>query len=340
MASKVNIQEVARIAGVSKSTVSKVINDHPTIPAETKARVTEIIKKLNYTPNANAKNLAMQRSGSIALIIDINRLDLFGDIFFTNIILGIEKHALSNDLDLTIFNVNHVESTADFMKTFISGRKSDGMIVPVSLLDDNILGILNRNRFPFVVLGDPRSDARVNWVDFDNRRGAADALAHLFEAGYRKIAYIGGLDESPLSLCRFDGYRLGLEELGLAYRPKHVKKELSSVDAGYRAMTGLLQLKDRPDAVLCEDNQYLFGAYKAIQHNGLSIPGDIGVVTFNDAPFAPYLEPPASAVVMDTFRLGSECAKMLVDIIEEPTRKAVSLTLPPLLTPRESSSKR
>lgn len=333
------IRDIAKAAGVSPSTVSRVVNDSPLISEETKIRVREILKELNYTPNSIGKQLAMQSSFTIGFLINTKSKDNFLDPFFFDMIGGSESVVLSKKYDLSICNTNYLQSDEDFLSRFVYSKKVDGLIIHVSIINKHIVEELNRLEFPYVIIGQPKKGLKGSWVDIDNAAAGELAANHLIDSGYKNISFIGGTKDEPVSFNRLKGYRNILGKFGMEEKQNYIKGGLGTEQDGYNLMNELLSMDKAPDAVICINNYTAFGAMRAIKEKGLTIPDDIGIVTFDDFPLAPYTTPPLTALRIDTFKLGKLAGDMLMEKIENKHSSLKSEVLVPELVIRTSSSK-
>lgn len=341
---KVTINDIAKAANVAKSTVSKVLNDSPNIPQATKERIRAIMREMNYIPSSMATGLAKRKCNNVALMIDLSRKNDFLNQFFYNIIGGIESVAGSNGYDLTICNVPQGESR-EFLQRYVLSRKADGLIIDTSILEQEAADDLLKTKFPFVVLGAWEGEHHFPCVDIDNRLGAVKITEHLLEQGYRRIGFIGGRKNEFLFLWRFSGYSEALRCRGYGVNPLWSYPEGSTEESGYAAAEGMLRLPIIPDAVICMNNYVAFGALRCLKDHGISVPGGIGIATFDNEPLAPYTSPPLTSLHMDTFGLGVKAAELLMDRIQdceldaaqEKGTKGRQIWIEPELIVRESS---
>ncbi len=310
-----SIQDVAKAAGVSKSTVSRCINDSPTISQKTKDRVMTIVKKLNYVPNAMAKSLSSNNSYNITILIDDDDPQSFQNPFFYEIMHGVEKVIYKNDYSLVVVNVRQLEREQDLINWLVNAKKTEGIILPSSIADDTLIKQLNERKMPFVVLGDPNLlKESLSWVDVNNHKGGEQATLRLIEAGYKRIAIMGYDKNKVFSKQRIEGYKNVMSNFG--YDPLILGGEANKTD-GYRIMSELLDLKEIPDAVICSNELMSIGVLRAIQERNLKVPEDIGIISFDNDQIAELAYPQISTVKTDVFELGVQSAKLLFDIIED-----------------------
>ncbi|MEK0312445.1 LacI family DNA-binding transcriptional regulator [Cohnella sp. 56] len=303
---KTTINDIARAANVAKSTVSKVLNDAPTISEATKAKVRAIMKELQYTPSSIATQLAKQSSMNIGFIMNFDRKDDFLNPFFYSLLGGAESVTFEHRYELTIANITN--SNEDFMNRYVYSKKLDGMLINPSFLNRDVVSELERLEFPYVIVGQPKEDygADSDWVDIDNNEGGRIAANHLLEQGYARIAFLGGVPGEAISRNRLAGYQnvMSGARRDLVSDNPYIRQGETNEATGYRLMNELLDLDAPPDAVICVNNFIAFGVLKAAQERGVRIPEQLGIVTFDNFPLAPYTTPALTALEIDTFSLG------------------------------------
>ncbi len=260
---EITIKDIARFAGVSKSTVSMVINNDSSIPERTKERIRKIMLKYNYFPNSRAKQLASGKSFSIGIIVDIRKKESFWNPYFYSMIGGAESFVCSRDYSLTISNINSTENKEHFLPRFIYNHRVDGIIIPSYVITPDIVSQLENLGFPFVLVGESGEYSNVNQVDINNRQAGELAVQHLVESGYTKIAFIGGNTGETMSINRFEGYRSGLAVMGISENPSIVKLGGGDQEAGQRHMRALIDSSILPDAVICINNYVAYGVLSA-----------------------------------------------------------------------------
>ncbi|WP_334073572.1 MULTISPECIES: LacI family DNA-binding transcriptional regulator [Paenibacillus] len=341
---KVTINDIAKAANVAKSTVSKVLNDSPSIPLATKERIRAIMREMNYIPSSMATGLAKRKCNNVAVMIDLSRRNDFLNQFFYNIIGGIESVVGSKGYDLTICNVPQGDSR-DFLHRYALSQKADGLIIDTSILEKQAADDLLKAKSPFVVLGAWGEALKFPCVDIDNRLGAVKITEHLLAEGYRRIAFIGGRKKEYLFSQRFSGYSEALRRQGYGVNPLWSFPEGGAEESGYAAAEKMLRLPIVPDAVICMNNYVAFGALRCLRDRGISVPDEMGIVTFDNEPLAPYTSPTLTSLHTDTFGLGTKAAELLMDLIQDeetmPDEEAENRQtwIEPQLIVRESSVK-
>lgn len=315
----VSINDVAEAAGVSKSTVSRVINNNPSISNATKEKVMKVIKELNYSPNSMAQALSNNNSYTITLIVDIENEKSFYNSFFYEVMHGIEKVVYQQEHCLVISNLNTTIKGEDVIDWLIKSKRTEGLILPSSIIDSKLVSKLKKHHIPFVLIGEPvHLKETVSWVDINNRKAGEQATNYLIDHHRQKIGFIGYDPSQIFNQRRFEGYKHALESNEIVYDALLVKEGSNSRDDGYRMMKELLSGNDVPDAVICADNLMSIGAIRAIQEFGLSIPQDISLLSFDSTQIAEIMYPNISTINVDVYELGVRSAKLLFESIENP----------------------
>lgn len=335
---KTTINDIAKAANVAKSTVSKVLNDAPTISEATKQKVRAIMKELQYTPSSIATQLARQSSMNIGFIMNFDRKDDFLNPFFYSLLGGAENVTFEHQYELTISNIHNRE--IDFMNQYVYSKKLDGMLINPSVLNRDIVRELERLAFPYVIVGQPKEDYGVGvaWVDIDNNAGGSMAAHHLLEQGYTRIAFLGGKPDEAISHNRLTGYRNVVSSLlGSDKDNRYIRYDEANEMNGYRMMNDLLEMDSPPDSVICVNNFVAYGALKAAQDRGIRVPEQLGIVTFDNYPMAPYTTPSMTALDIDTFNLGALATNVLFDKIGQHELLSPFQTIKPELIVRQST---
>jgi len=333
----VNIKDVADRAQVSKATVSRVINDSPTISEKTKERVRRAMKELNYVPNSIARNFANQNTRNIALIVDIDDQSAFKNPFFYEELHGIETVIYREDYCLIIANVHSMGGHRNAIDNIVLQKRADGVIIPATIVSREIVRLLKDNDIPFVVAGEPLTCAdEVNWVDINNRQGGEKAARHLLANGYKRIAFLCGNMENKFNQNRYEGYRQALMEAGAVPDEQYVLTDGVSIEDGTRLGQRLLALPQAPDAVVCSNNVLAHGAIRAVNGAGLTIPGDVGMVGFDNY-LAEFLDPPLTTVDINVFELGVQSGSVLMRLIKSERAGNKQILISTELVERKSS---
>ncbi|BDZ64936.1 LacI family DNA-binding transcriptional regulator [Agromyces mangrovi Wang et al. 2018] len=314
------LEMVAARAGVSRATVSRVVNGSPKVTPEIVEAVQAAIAELNYVPNRAARSLASRRTHAIALVVPESTARVFNDPFFATLVQGVAL-ALS-DTEYTLSMLMESEQAVDKTRRYLLGGNVDGALVVSHHTGDHSYAHVSRS-LPVVFGGRPLDPAErvTHTVDVDNAHGAELAARHLIARGGRRIATIAGPQDMPPGVDRLAGWRRALQEERLA--DDLVEYGDFSPTTGAAAMRRLLDRGERIDGLFAANDQMAIGAYSAIREAGLSIPDDIAVVGFDDDNYAATAVPPLTTVHQPSLEMGTTMAKTLVRLIEgddvEPT---------------------
>lgn len=338
------LEQIAALAGVSRSTVSRVINDHPSVDPDTRERVLRVIREQDYHPNGAARALASRRSHIIGLVIPQAMSAVFTDPYFPILIQGVSTACEERDYYLLLSFPSI--TPAEGLTRVVRGAHLDGLVVATSLSDSAQIAHLSRSGTPFVLVGRSTFDGPITSVDVDNVRGGAMAVQHLLRLGYTAIATITGPRDLTSAADRRDGYLAAMRQARLDPPEGYVQEGDYSEWSGTRAMETLLRLRNRPEAVFVASDSMAIGALKAVRAAGLRVPDDIALVGFDDIPVASALEPPLTTVRQPIYGLGYTAASVLLDNLlrapggERPLSEGQRILLPTELVVRESCGQR
>lgn len=310
----VTIKDVAKEANVSPSTVSRVIAGSSRISEETKKRVKNAIKKLNYHPNVMARSLVNKMTKVIGIVLPIEAEDLFKNPFFIHIMTGISTYAQKSGYYImyTFFKTQEEELSA--IEKYINSNLADGIILTRVHFKDKCIEYLQETEFPFVVIGRPEDTQNVLWVDNDNFQAMYNVLNKLLTKGHKEIAFIGAKSKLNVSKDRLSGYKQAHRIHGVDINENMiVEVEDFKEEFGYNAMKEILNTS-KPTAVVCTDDLLAFGASSYLSEKDIK---DVSVVGFNNTPLAEYQKPALSSVDINAKELGYYAAKMLVDKLEK-----------------------
>jgi DNA-binding LacI/PurR family transcriptional regulator len=303
------LEQVAQRAGVSRATVSRVVNDSPTVAESIRAAVRRAIDELGYVPNQAARSLVTQRTDSFALILPESPSRVFSDDqFFPGIIRGVSQELESADKQLVLM-VAGSQASHDRIERYALARHIDGVLIASMHGADPLPGTLARMGIPVVCGGRPLSQVRVPYVEVDNVTGARTAVRHLVETGRTRIATIAGPQDMVAGIDRLTGYR---EELRGSDRRSIVAVGDFTRDSGTVAMRQLLEDDPNLDAVFVASDLMAHGALQALQAAGRRVPDDVAVIGFDDIALARYTEPPLSTVRQPIVGQGREMARQLL----------------------------
>ncbi len=305
------LEQIATLAGVSRSTVSRVINNHPNVDAETRARVWQVVHEHRFMPNSAARTLASRRSQIIGLIIPQALGDVFTESYFPALIQGISVACDERDYSLVLAFVTS-GSDRSFQRIVRTGHL-DGLIVTSALSEDDLVPRLAQERFPFVLIGRSPHPIHLTSVDCDNVRGASMATQHLARLGYTRIATITGPLSTMAAIDRRDGFLNAIRAAGLELPDGYIQEGDWTELSGQEAIPAFLALPERPQAIFVASDGMAIGALKGIRRAGLRIPEEIALVGFDDVPLASAVEPPLTTVRQPIDRLGFTATTLLLE---------------------------
>jgi LacI family transcriptional regulator len=330
---KITISEIARLAGVSKTTVSRVINEKPDVDPQTRERILGLINDYSFQPNAFAKAISLQKSNHIGLIIPHDAQYVYSNPFYTEVMRGV-----STEVDQTgYYLVLCFAHETNYLDIYRQKRVDGFVLLSPGSYHRDIIESLNEEQVPFVSTAKISDQKDMTYVDVDNFYGATVAMEYLVAQGHRKIAYIGK-PTLQSSIDRLSGYRAVMEKYDLPCCDDWVlTTNTSSVEGGYAYTSRLLQQGELPTAIFLANDVMAIGAINALRENGLRVPEDMSVFGFDDIPLARYTNPSLSTIRQPAFEKGMEAARLLVRMLESD-QPAQSLTLPVELVVRQSTA--
>ncbi len=307
----ITIADVAKHAGVSKMTVSRVINNSGYISDETRARVEASIKELGYIPNALARSLRFKQTRTIALIVtDIT------NPFFTTVARGVEDEASQRDFSVIFCNTDESPDEESQYVNVLLQKQVDGLLLVPTGGAGEIITFLNNHTVPFVLLDRRVPNAEVDVVRSDSEQAAYEGIRYLIELGHKRIATLGGSKRISSSSDRAAGYQRAMREAGLDHEMHRVYYTSFTVEGGYMAGQQALATDVIPTAFFAANNFIAIGALRALKEAGLTVPGDVSVMTFDDLPTAIVLEPFLTVIEQDPYLMGREATALLLDRID------------------------
>lgn len=305
------LQDIARLTQTSKSTVSRYLNGG--YVSEGKARrIQEAIEMLDYQPNVNAKRLVQSRAKAIAIVFDDISDYIYGDMM-----AGLNEEAAQHHLSCLYLSRGQNEQEKDFFHLLSSGMADGLVFVTFRGRERDVVKTLRESGKPVVFIGDTQGVTGVCAVDVDNHLGTRLQVDHLISKGHRQIAYLQGPDIMPAAAARLTGYQDALHNAGIPFNASFVKKIRWSAEEAYEATTSLL--KHRQFTALAASNAYAaYGALLALQDAGLSVPGDVALSGFDEAPILSLSRPPITTIRQPFKDIGKIAVRKLIARIENP----------------------
>ncbi len=308
------IKDVAKMAGVSPSTVSRVIGNHPKISQATKDRVAEAMETLQYRPNAIARSLANKTTKTLGLLLPNSDEDLLQNPFYVQVMRGISRYAQKAGYYILYSYTDHEEQEIKMLDELLHSKWVDGVILTTIRENDRCVEFLRANQHHFVVIGTPEEHGdEILWVDNNNINAMYEVVASLVEKGHKRIAFIGGPHEFAVTRYRLRGYQKALKHYGIPFQPEWVVERDYTEKAGYEVAKELFERAEL-DAIVTTDDLIAFGAQKALLELGKN---EVALTGFNNTILAEYKTPPISSVDIKAEALGYEAAKLLITNLKE-----------------------
>jgi LacI family transcriptional regulator len=322
---KITIGEIASMAGVSKTTVSRVLNKKPDVDPATREKILALISEYDFQPNAFAKAMSLQNSHYIGLLVPHKAEYIFSNSFYTEVMRGVSTEVDSCGYYLLICYAHEV----NYLDIYKQKRVEGFVLLSPGSYHKSIIESLRTENVPFVSTAKVTNEEMV-YVDIDNFYGGSLVMEHLIALGHRRIAYVGK-PSLISSIERMNSHQAVLQKYGLPYDPSLVLvTNNSSIEDGYQYTQQLLQHANPPTAIFLANDIMAVGAMKAIQQAGLRVPQDISVAGFDDIPLASYSNPPLTTVHQPAYEKGVEATRLLIDALEmhtAPTCKILDVEL-------------
>lgn len=333
----ITIKDVAREANVSPSTVSKVINRSHSIPEGTVRRVKEVMERLHYLPNMQARNFAKRTTNNIAFITMLEPHIAFSNPHMFDILCGVQEILTGKNFNLSLVGIHDLRESVETVRRIIAQKSADGIVVHGSATTRELADLLIQSKFPHIIVGKPDFDSPVCWIDTNHLLSGQIAAEHLCKCGFGRIAFIGGAEGEKIFTQRLNGFLSVMAEKGFPVPEEYIKYGDTSSRSGFELMNELLKCPARPGAVICEDDIVAFGAMKCIHQHNLKIPKDIALMCFDNYPLSEIMDPPLTVVDIDVHDMGMQAASMLLRKIANPELQVQSFTTLPILRIRSST---
>lgn len=331
---KLTLEEIGRMAGVSRSTVSRVINNEKSVRPEVRERVLEVISETGYRPHAAARSLASNRTGVIGLVIPHRVHTLFADPYFPLLIQGVSQACNAAETTVALFIFQTEEEEQDLYPRLVGSGSVDGVIITATRMGDPLLSRLASDALPYVVIGRPDNADGVSYVDVDNHGGARSAALHLCNLGYERIAYIGAPTNTTAGVDRRSGFLEGLAVCGASPTEDLMRDGDYTEESGYQAMGELVEAQ--PQAVFVATDTMAVGALRALNEAGVAVPNDMGLMSFDGLPPSDRTVPRLTTVRQPVRATGMRAVEVLLRLVEGGIDAPLREVLPTELVVRES----
>lgn len=336
----VTIKDVAALAGVSPSTVSRTCKNNPSISEETKERVRKAMAELGYEPNFQASNLASQNSRTIGIILPASAKEVYENSFYLEAIQGISHYCNGRQYMTTIVTGQDEAEILDAVRSMSRSGKVDGFIILYSKKDDPVIDYLFNEGLLYILIGKATQYTNQTiYIDNDNLLAGREAAEYLYQLGHRRIAYLGSDSSLMFSADRKAGYQLALASHQLPVRPEYCVEVKNVSENNEEAIRELLMQKDRPTAILVSDDILAVSLERVCLENHLAIPEDLSIISFNNSLFARLTSPQLTSIDIGAGQLGSEAASQIINHIENPNLLATKIIVPHHLIERDSCCK-
>lgn len=334
---QITIKDIARALGISPSTVSRALKNHPDISEETKQQVRELAANVNYRPNAVAISLRQTRTNTLGIVIPE-----IVHHFFSTVISGIDDEAFEQGFSTMICQTNESREREKRAVLTLLDKRVDGVLVSVSKTTDDVshLRAIQDNGTPIVFFDRICEQIESNRVTSDDYEGARIAVHHLVDVGCRRIAILRGSDHMLISRQRRDGYVAALREHGLEIR-EDFDIEADSAEGVRAAADKIITIATEIDGIFAINDDTAIAAIKLLQRNSYRVPDDIAVIGFGDGPSSELVSPTLSTVQQKGYEIGREAAQMLIaqvksDLVEVDYETRI---FTPVLRQRESTTR-
>ncbi|WP_410771196.1 LacI family DNA-binding transcriptional regulator [Fontibacillus sp. BL9] len=308
-----NIRDIAKSAGVSVSTVSKVINNYPNVSAKTKERVMQVVQEEQFVPNSTARGLVKGSSQTLGLFLTTG----LSHPFFVQLLAGLERSLKESGYDLIY--LAQIDWNPDYsLVRHCRSRQVDGVLIFGFQRNDLNFEEMLQSEIPTMFIDLDLLGRRAGYITSDNINSIKQAVSYLIGLKHRKIAFVAGYLDSYVGKLRFEGYRQGVEEADLPYRSDYIYFGDFTKESGYMAMKQFLQCSEFPTAVICSSDMSAVGVMEAAVEAGLNVPRDLSVIGFDDIEISKYTQPPLTTIRQDFRRIGRQSIELLDQMIRTP----------------------
>lgn len=337
----ITIKDVAKLADVAPSTVSRVIANNPRISDKTKEKVKAAMDELGYHPNFIARSLANQSTRVIGLVLPNSTDVFFQNPFFPTVLRGLSDGANERQYALQISTGKTDDEIFEGVVQMVQGRRVDGVILLYSRTEDKVLNYLRERKFPFVVIGKPFKDVdQITYVDNDNYKASKEATNYLLSLGHKQIGFIGGDLNFVVTIERILGFEKALREANIESNDEYIIHSEFLREGGQEAISQLLNLKNPPTALVVADDLMALGVLNTLTEMKISVPEDISILSFNNVLFSELSNPPLTSVDINIFELGYQASRSLIRLLSNENEPVRRIIVPHKLIKRVSCSSR
>ncbi|WP_110927247.1 catabolite control protein A [Bacillus massiliglaciei] len=329
----ITIYDVAREANVSMATVSRVVNGNSNVKPSTRKKVTEVIERLGYRPNAVARGLASKKTTTVGVIIpDIS------SIFYAELARGIEDIATMYKYNIILSNSDENEDKEFRLLNTMLGKQVDGIVFMGANITDEHVKEFNNSPVPIVLAGSIEEEGRVPSVNIDYEAAAYDAVSAFAEKGHKRIALLIGNQNEPINQKKLDGYQRGLEAAGISYDESCVVEGDHSYDSGIDSFEKLLEAEEKPTAIIVASDEMALGIVHAAQDKGFHVPNDFEVISFDNTRLTLMVRPQITTIVQPLYDIGAVAMRLLTKLMnKESVEGHEKVILPHRIDERDST---
>lgn len=333
----ITIKDVAKLAGVSPSTVSRTCANHPSISNETKEKVRKAMDELGYEPNFQASNLASKISKTIGIVLPVSDSEMYKNAFHLEAMRGIGQYCNQQQYMCTLVTGDTEKELIHVIRSMAKSGKVDGFIMLYSRKDDKVLEYLCNEGITFVLIGKaPIHTNQVVYVDNDNVSAAKEATDYLIDLGHEKIAFLCTDAKSMFIQDRKNGYMLSLTEHQIPFNPDYCVEQSYYHTDNNGELEALLHSDNPPSAILVSDDILALAVEETLVQLNKRIPEDITLMAFNNSLFTKITRPPLTCIDVNPYQLGIEAASQVINHVENPNLLATKIIVPHKIIERKS----
>jgi DNA-binding LacI/PurR family transcriptional regulator len=337
MSKKLTIKEIAEIAGVSKATVSRVLNARPGVHPETREKVQQVIKAYSYSPNLVAQGLSSKRTKNVGLIVAHTASRLSSHLFFLEFLRGISTFLNEKGFRLILATADSEEDYENSCRSMAKNGVADGVVILGIRSNDRRLQYFLDAGIPFITVGRPIGYPEVDYVDSDNEGGARTAVEYLLQLGYEKVLFVNGPEDHVASIAREQGYKATLNGHSLPSDERYIIHGDFSFESGYAAVRDASMAGLEFSAVFAASDLAAMGAITALKETGIQAGKDASVIGFDDIPYASFFDPPLTTVRQPIYEMGEEAGRLLLLRLRGKAQGPLNKTFRTQLIIREST---
>ena len=335
----VTIREVAQKLGISIATVSRALDGYPDIALETQRRVRQAAEEMGYVPNRAARQLRRKKADAIGYILPANA-PRFGDPFHAEFLTGLGDETALHPFDLLIsIAPPGDEAERRIYRDWVLSRKVDGFVLNRLRHGDWRGQFLSEHDVPFAALENGHVDLDYPRVEIDHLQGMVSLVQHVAEAGFRRLAFLGGPPELVMHTQRLAGFRLGLEQAGLPFDPLLTLSGDLTSTGGYQAVKNMRWIPDPPDAILCINDETAFGVLHALHEMGIRAGAEVAVAGFDGVQASQHSDPPLTTLDIPVYEIARQLVRMLAAEMDAQPLAARQVLIQPRLLVRRSTQK-